>query len=90
MKKNEKLNPNEVELSFIVNGSLTEVIANLNQPLKVAVASALRESGNGGRDIDDWQVKVDGLALDVNEKVEKLNLLPGVEIFISLNAGQGG
>jgi len=90
MGKNEK-SPNQISLTFIVNGTEIEITkVNVHQPLKVSVEKALAESGNTGRPLSDWQVKLDDNELDISQKVESFNFPEGVKIFISLKAGQGG
>ena len=78
------------KISFIINGEPTKVNVNVNAPLKVAVLKALEESENMGRPLEDWQVKFNGVVLDMNEKFEKLNIPNNSELFLSLKAGEGG
>jgi hypothetical protein len=82
--------PNQINLTFIVNGQPVEVKANLNAPLKTAVLKALHDSENTGRPIEDWQVKWNGVILDINLKVEDLHITNGAELHLSLRAGEGG
>ena len=84
-------NQNQISLTFIVNGKETEVEkVNIHQPLKVSVEKALEQTGNTGRELSDWQVKLNDNDLDVAKKVEDCDIPSGVKIFISLKAGQGG
>ena len=87
----EEKNQNQISLTFIVNGKEAKVEkVNLHQPLKVSVEKALEETGNTGRELSDWQVKLNDVELDITKKVEEFNILSDVKIFISLRAGQGG
>ena len=82
---------NQISLTFIVNGKEANIEkVNLHQPLKVSVEKALEETGNTGRELSDWQVKLNDVELDITKKVEEYNILSDVKIFISLRAGQGG
>ena len=82
---------NQISLTFIVNGKEANVEkVNLHQPLKVSVEKALEETGNTGRELSDWQVKLNDSELDITKKVEEFNIPSGAKIFISLRAGKGG
>ena len=88
---NEEKNQNQISLTFIVNGKETEVEkVNIHQPLKVSVEKALEQTGNTGRELSDWQVKLNDINLDITKKVEEFSINSDVKIFISLKAGQGG
>lgn len=87
----KKANPNLISLTFIVNGNEVEIDnVNIHQPLKVSVQKALSLTGNSGRPLSDWQVKYNDADLDINKKVEDLNLPDGAKIFVSLRSGKGG
>ena len=87
----EDKNQNQTSLIFIVNGKETEVEkVNIHQPLKVSVENALEQTGNTGRELSDWQIKLNDNDLDVTKKVEDCGIPSGAKIFISLKAGQGG
>ena len=92
-KKNDNGNgqQNLISLIFIVNGKPTTVEkVNINQPLKVSVEKALNQTGNTGRDLSDWLVKYNDQDLNINSKVEDLNLPNNAKIFISLKSAAGG
>ena len=87
----EEKNQNQISLTFIVNGKEANVEkVNLHQPLEVSVKKALEETENTGRELSDWQVKLNDSELDIKKKVEEFNISSGAKIFISLRAGQGG
>ena len=87
----EEKNQNQTSLTFIVNGKETNVEkVNLHQPLKVSVEKALEETGNTGRELSDWQIKLNDTDLDIAKKVEECNIPSDAKIFLSLRAGQGG
>lgn len=82
---------NLISLVFVVNGGeYTIDNINVNQPLSVSVQKALKDSGNTGRNMDDWQLKWNDINLDRNKKVEDYNLPDGAQLFLSLKAGVGG
>ncbi len=82
---------NLINLVFVVNGvEYTIEKVNVNQPLSVSVNKALKDSGNTGRNVDDWQLKWNDNNLDINKKVEDYNLPDGAQLFLSLKAGVGG
>ncbi len=82
---------NLISLVFVVNGvEYTIEKINVNQPLSVSVSKALKDSGNTGRDIGDWQLKWNDNNLDITKKVEDYNLPDGTQLFLSLKAGIGG
>lgn len=88
--KEEKTH-NQISLTFIVNGKEAKIEkVNLHQPLKVPVEKALEETGNTGRELSDWQVKLNDIELDITKKVEEFSIPSDAKIFISLRAGQGG
>jgi hypothetical protein len=80
-----------IDLTFIVNGS--EVIikkVNIHEPLKVPVDKALKQSGNTGRSITDWQIKWNDIDLDITKKTEEFTFSSDAKLFVSLKAGVGG
>lgn len=81
----------KITLIFIINGANFRVEANVNEPLKDAVAKALRESGNTGRPLSDWQVRdANGVLLDIDRKIKDLGLTSGARLFLTLAVGAGG
>ncbi|MBN8675444.1 MAG: DUF2604 domain-containing protein [Chitinophagales bacterium] len=58
--------------------------------LKKAVELALKESGNEGRPLSDWSVKWNGQMLDLEKKIKEYKFPECAELYLSLNAGQGG
>ena len=87
-KKEDK--DKKITLIFIINGESFPVETNIKAPLKSAVEKALHESENTARPITDWQVKYNGQVLDMNAKVEDLNLPDNAELLLTLKVGEGG
>lgn len=89
-EKEDRGNDKKITLIFIVNGEPVEIKTNLNAQLKSAVEKALSESENTGRPLSDWQVKYNGVVLDMNAKIEDLKLHDKAELMLSLKTGEGG
>lgn len=79
-------------LIFIINGESFEVACSPAELLKLAVETALRESGNTGRrEISEWEVRnEDGVLLEMGREIEKLDLKRGAQLFLSLKVAAGG
>ena len=82
---------NKITLVFIINGVDVPIEANINQPLKVAMNKALKDSDNTGRPVDEWEVHTEeGQDLDPDKKVEDLELTGGARLLLNLKVGGGG
>jgi hypothetical protein len=80
-----------ITIVFIINGQDVPVETNSNAPLKNAVREALRESGNTGREADEWETRdASGVLLETNRKVQELGIVAGSRLFLSLRVGAGG
>lgn len=81
----------EFTLVFIINGQDFKITADPNAPLGLAVAQALRESGNTGRPPEEWEVRdVEGVLLEQRRTPTELRLRGGARLFLSLQVGAGG
>lgn len=89
-EKEDRGNDKKITLIFIVNGEPVKIKTNVNAPLKSAVEKVLSESENTGRPLSDWQVKYNGVVLDMNAKIEDLKLPDMAELMLSLKTGEGG
>lgn len=84
-------NPNEINLTFVVNGQPVPVTANLHAPMQTAILEALHKSGNSGQPIENWELRdASGQVLDPSRKIGDFKLQPGTTLFLSLKAGVGG
>ncbi len=91
MKEEKEAKSNFRSLTFIVNGTETIVEkVNIHQPLNIAVGKALKQTGNTGRPLSEWQVIYNDQTLDATKKVEEFEFPVDAVIFLSLKAGQGG
>jgi hypothetical protein len=80
---------NLVTLLVIVNGTGTEVRANIHQFLQVVADKALEQTGNAAR--TDWQLKTfEGDPLDLTKRVGNYNFAEGTKLVLGPPAGVGG
>lgn len=80
---------NLVILLVIVNGTGTEVRANIHQFLQVVADKALEQTGNAAR--TDWQLKTfEGDLLDSTKRVGDYNFAEGTKLVLGPPAGVGG
>jgi hypothetical protein len=84
-------NPNEVDLTIIVNGQPIPIEANIHQPLHAVIEQVLNKSGNSGQPIDNWELRdAGGQILDPARTVGEYHFTSGVNLFLNLKAGVGG
>lgn len=84
-------NPNELLLNFIVNGKPHQLEVNIHQPIHVAVNQALKDSGNSGQSLGNWELRDGaGTTIDLSKKIEDYAFPAGSNLFLSLKAGVGG
>jgi hypothetical protein len=84
-------NRNEIELNVVVNGQPVLVKANVEAPLSTLIEHALKQSGNSGQPITNWELRdASGQVLDPTRKIETFNLQSGATLFLNLKAGIGG
>lgn len=85
-------NDNQIDLTVIVNGQPISVKkVNLNAPLHTVVHEALKESGNSGQPVENWELRdAAGQVLDVARKITDYNIAAGANLFLNLKAGVGG
>jgi hypothetical protein len=75
----------------VVAGAEVVVQFNENEPLKNVVNDALKESGNGSRKDEDWQLKFNGVLItDLSRKVREYNFPANAVLFLSLAEGTLG
>jgi hypothetical protein len=87
----KKPKPNKIHLTVVVNGTPTDVEANINAPLRTIVPEALHETGNTGQPPESWRIlDAPGNQLDPSRKIEDYQFLSGTKLFLSLKEGVGG
>lgn len=75
----------------VVAGAEVVVQFNENEPLKNVVNDALKDSGNGSRKDEDWQLKFNGVLItDLSRKVREYNFPANAVLFLSLAEGTLG
>ncbi len=83
--------PNQIELTVVVNGQPVQLKANVEAPVLTLIEHALRESGNSGQPVANWELRdSSGQILDPARKVESYHLQAGATLFLNLKAGIGG
>jgi hypothetical protein len=81
----------KIELTVVVNGQPTEVVANEEAVLLMVVEKALEQTGNTGQPPENWELRnASGVELDVHKKVEDYHFKPHTQLFLNLKAGVGG
>jgi hypothetical protein len=84
-------NSNEIELNIVVNGQPVMVKANVEAPVSTLIEHALKQSGNSGQPISNWELRdASGQILDPTRKIESYSLQSGATLFLNLKAGIGG
>lgn len=90
-KPEDSKNQNKIHLTVVVNGTPTDVEANINAPLHTIIPEALRETGNTGQPQENWRVlDGNGNEFDRGRKIEEFNFGSGTTLFLSLREGVGG
>ncbi len=80
-----------IDLTVVVNGQPTQVVANEEAPLVTVVEKALEQTGNTGQPPENWELRnSSGVELDVHKKVEDYHFEPHSQLFLNLKAGVGG
>ena len=81
----------KITLVFIINGQDFRIDTNVNAPLIPAIQKALQDSGNTGRNPDEWELRdASGVLLEKHRTPKDLNLRDGARLFLSLRVGAGG
>jgi hypothetical protein len=82
---------NKISLRVVVAGQETNVVANINAPLRVVAEHALAATANTGRALSEWEFKdANGKMLDVSRKVGDFQFADGVLLYLTLVAGING
>jgi hypothetical protein len=82
----------EIDLTVVVNGTPVEIKdLHLKTILKVVVERALKESGNTGQPIDNWELRdAAGQVLDLAKTIADYGITDDARLFLNLKAGVGG
>ena len=80
-----------IEFTIIVNGQAVPVKAGLLDEIGEAVETALKESGNSGQPLKNWELRDDsGQVIDTGKKIGDSGIDEGTTLFLNLKAGVGG
>ncbi len=81
----------KIELTVVVNGQPTQVVASEEAVLLMVLEKALEQTGNTGQPPENWELRnASGVELDVHKKVEDYHFEPHTQLFLNLKAGVGG
>lgn len=82
---------NHLDLVVVVSGVPRAVQANAHEPLRNVVRDVLRDSGNAGRNIEEFELRTeDGRLLEVATNALEAGLKDGDTLFLNPRAGAGG
>lgn len=80
-----------ITLQIYVNGTPTNVQANLNQPLHVVAQHALNQTQQQARQLSEWELRdANGNVLDLNRTVESYGLISGAVLYLQPTVGVQG
>ena len=83
--------PKKIDITVVVNGQPTVVVAELDAPLRTIIPNTLRQTGNSGQPPENWELRdTDGNLLDLDKKIEDYGFPDKVRLFLNLKAGVGG
>lgn len=84
-------NDNKIDLEVVVSGAPVAVTVNPKQKADQVVREALRDSGNEGRPIEDWELTTEnGTLVDLGARIEDLGFADGTRLFLSPKVSGGG
>ena len=82
---------NQIELTVIVSGSDVAVTVNPSQRVEHVIREALRESGNQGQPVDQWELRREsGEVLNPGDRVGDIGLADGDVLTLQPRVGAGG
>jgi hypothetical protein len=58
--------------------------------LATAVQQALNQTGNSGRPLDQWLVKLGIINLEISKNIDSFQFPADAKLFVSLKSGAGG
>ena len=82
---------NHLQLVVVVSGVPRPIETNAHEPLRNLVRDVLRDSGDAGRAIEDFELRSeDGRLLDLASSGLDAGLVDGNTLFLNPRAGAGG
>ncbi|MCY4623609.1 MAG: DUF2604 domain-containing protein [Chloroflexi bacterium] len=83
--------PKKAEVTVVVNGKPTEVVAVKDRPLGDIIQDALEQTRNTGQPAENWELRdADGNLLDPSKNFGDYAFPEKVTLFLNLKAGVGG
>ena len=80
-----------IEFTFVVNGQAVPAKASIFDEIGETVAKALKDSGNSGQPLPNWELRDgSGQVIDMGKKIAELGIEEGATLFLNLKAGVGG
>ncbi len=81
----------KIQISVIVNGTLTVVETQPKTHLMMVITKALAQTGNHGQPPENWELRDEaGAVLDPQRTTDSYHLVSGTRLFLNLKAGVGG
>ena len=82
---------NNIDVIVVVSGRPQPVRVNVHQTVEHLVQEALRESGNVGQPMSEWELRSEGgMVLDLGQRIADAGITDGSTVFLSPRAGAGG
>src|ERR1700733_7230833 len=79
------MHSHEIDITVIVNGQPVPLKDNVEEKLRAVAEKALKNSGNSGQQLDNWELRVfAGQILDPNKKVADYGIIIGSKLFLNL------
>jgi len=81
----------KIAITVIVNGQPVPIEAHPDELLHRVAQEALKESGNSGQPLENWELRDSaGQVLDLKKKIKDYGIASGTKLFLNLKAGVGG
>ncbi len=82
---------NKIKLTVVISSRDHEVTVNPHQTVEQLVREALRDSGNEGQPVDNWELKKsDGSVVPNGARIQDTGITDGSKLYLSPKAGTGG
>lgn len=82
---------NRVQLIVVISGVPRPAEVNVHEPLQNLVRDVLRDSGDAGRSLEDFELRSeDGRLFDLKSKASDVGIRDGDTLFLNPRAGAGG
>ena len=81
----------KIAITVVVSGKPVTVQANGEAKLGSIIPLALKESGNVGQPVENWELRDgNGQLLDLDREISDYGFKDGTTLFLNLKAGVGG